>query len=83
MYKEYENCLVSVIVSSRGDAILEYTGIFLSESGHTIQLGNASITRVLQSLQKSMFGSEMMTYKRNIPDIIINKEYIISCNKID
>lgn len=83
MYKEYENCIVNVIVSSHGESMLEYTGILISEYDNTIQLRDATITRVMQSLQKSIFGSEVMTYKRNISVVSINKNYVISCNKVD
>jgi hypothetical protein len=63
--------------------MLEYTGILISEYDNTIQRRDATITRVMQSLQKSMFGSEVMTYKRNISVVSINKNYVISCNKVD
>ena len=83
MYKEYEKCIGNVIVSSHGESMLEYTGILISEYDNTIQLRDATITRVMQSLQKSIFGSEVMTYKRNISVVSINKNYVISCNKVD
>lgn len=81
MYKSLLNQEVEVIVSTRTEMVLEYNGIFVSEDVNTLVLKNVSITSAMLNFQKNMFGTGLGKYKENIDTVIINKNYIISCNK--
>ena len=82
MFKEFKDNMVNVIVSSHGNTILEYDGVLVSEDDKTIVLKNVSINCAMPSFQKSVFSGGMINYKNNINTVAINKNYIISCNKI-
>ena len=73
------NC--QIIVSTRTEMVLEYNGVFVSEDINTLVLKNVSITSAMLNFQKNMFGTGLGQYKENIDTVIINKNYIISCNK--
>lgn len=81
MYKSLLNQEVEVIVSTRTEMVLEYNGVFVSEDINTLVLKNVSITSAMLNFQKNMFGTGLGQYKENIDIVIINKNYIISCNK--
>lgn len=81
MYKSLLNQEVEVIVSTRTEMVLEYNGVFVSEDVNTLVLKNVSITSAMLNFQKNMFGTGLGQYKENIDTVIINKNYIISCNK--
>ncbi len=81
MYKDLIGENVTVIVSSRGDIVYEYHGILDSESDGEIKLSDVSINAVLSSFQKNVFGNNMSIYANNLKTVILNKRYIISCNK--
>ena len=81
MFKELINNEVTVIVSSKTEMLLEYTGILSNEDETTIKLKNVYINIAMLNFQKNFFGSNMGSYKQNIDEVIINKRYIISCNK--
>ncbi len=81
MFKELINENVTVIVSGKGDTILEYNGLLVREEDNTIKLTNASISHMIPNFQRGIFGGDINKYKENIEEVIINKRYIISCNK--
>jgi len=72
---------VTIIVSSRGDNLLEYIGILVSENEDAIELRNVDISYLMLNFQKGIFGGNINKYKENIEKVIISKRYIISCNK--
>lgn len=80
MFKELINCEVNVIVSTKTEMLLEYTGILSNENETSIKLKNANISIAMLNFQKNFFGSNMGAYKQDIDEIIINKSYIISCS---
>lgn len=81
MYKSLIGERVTIVVSSRGDNLLEYIGILSSEESDTIELTNVDISYLLLNFQKGIFGNSMGQYQKNLERVIINKRYIISCNK--
>ena len=81
MFKSLIGEKVEVIVSSRSDNLLEYRGTLLSDSEKEIELSNVDIACLISAFQKGIFGDNIIKYKTNLEKVIINKKYIISCNK--
>ena len=81
MYKEMLNNDVTVMVSPRVENFLEYTGVLVEENEETLTLKNVSINYAILNFQKNIFGENINSYKKDIESVIINKKYIISCNK--
>lgn len=81
MYKNLIGLEVNVIVSSKSENLLEYQGILEKEDETTIVLKNANISYLMLNFQKGFFGNNLGQYKTDIDEVIINKRYIISCNK--
>lgn len=81
MYKDLIGEKVNVVVSSRGDTILEYVGTLSNENEDSIELSNTNISYLMLNFQKGIFGSNISKYKENVDKVIINKRYIISCDK--
>ena len=81
MFKELMGENVNVIISSRGDNVLEYYGTLIDENSESITLSNVDISIMMLNFQKGIFGSNINRYKENIDRVVINKKYIISCNK--
>ena len=81
MFKDFIGEKINVLVASRVDHILEYYGTLTNELEDSIVLTNATISFMMLSFQKGMFGENMNKYRENIDKVIINKKYIISCNK--
>lgn len=81
MFKDMIGSTVTVVVSSRGDTLLEYIGTLSSESEDVIVLSNVDISYLMLSFQKGIFGGDINKYKKNLDKVIINKRYIISCDK--
>ena len=81
MYDSLIGEKVTVVISSRADNLLEYIGILKNETDDSIELCNADISYLMLNFQKGIFGSNMNRYKENVEKVIINKRYIISCNK--
>ncbi len=81
MYKDLIGERVTVVVSSRGDNLLEYIGTLSVENEEAIKLENATISYLMLSFQKGFFGGNINRYKENVETVIINKRYIISCDK--
>ena len=78
MYKDLINKDVEVIVSSRGEMLLEYNGVLVDEDETSIKLKNVNISTAMLSFQKSMFGN-MNTYKNDVSEVIVSKKFIVSC----
>ena len=81
MYKDLIGEKVTIVVSSRGDTILEYVGTLSNENEDAIELTNANISYLMLNFQKGIFGNNINKYKENVDKVIINKRYIISCDK--
>ena len=81
MYKSLIGEKVTVIISSRGDHLLEYIGTLSSENNDSLELANVNIQYLMLNFQKGMFGGNMNVYKTNVDKVVINKRYVISCNK--
>lgn len=81
MFKDLVGEKVTLIISTRADNILEYTGTVLSETESSILLSNVTISFMMLNFQKGIFGNNMNIYKENIDKVVLNKRYIISCNK--
>lgn len=81
MYKDLIGEKVTVVVSSRGDTILEYIGTLSNENPDVIEMTNTNISYLMLNFQKGIFGGNISKYKENVDKVIINKRYIISCDK--
>lgn len=81
MYKSLVGEKVTIVVSSRGDNLLEYIGTLSSESDDVLELHNVDISYLMLNFQKGIFGGNINKYKENLEKVIINKRYIISCDK--
>ncbi|MGI6509277.1 MAG: hypothetical protein ACOX1L_01650 [Erysipelotrichaceae bacterium] len=81
MFKEFKGERVTVIISSRGDNLLEYTGLLLEEYDDSILMSDVDISYLILNIQKGFFGGNMNQYKENLSRVVINKKYIISCGK--
>lgn len=81
MYRDLMGEKVTIVVSSRGDTILEYVGTLSNENEDAIELTNANISYLMLNFQKGIFGNNINKYKENVDKVIINKRYIISCDK--
>ena len=81
MFKSLIGERVTVIISSRGDNLLEYVGTLSSESEEAIELSNVDISYLMLNFQKGIFGGNMSKYRENIDKVVINKRYVISCDK--
>ncbi|MBO4600833.1 MAG: hypothetical protein J5634_01190 [Bacilli bacterium] len=81
MFKDLVGEKVTLIISTRADNILEYTGTVLSETESSVLLSNVTISFMMLNFQKGIFGNNMNIYKENIDKVVLNKRYIISCNK--
>lgn len=82
MYKNLIGERISVIVSTRGEHMLEYVGTLVSEEGDTIELVNVDVTYFMLAvfdIHKQMFGDNINRGRR-LNKVVLNKQYIISCN---
>lgn len=80
MFKELIGEKVTVMISSRGDNVLEYCGTLIDENEESITLSKVDISIMMLNFQKGIFGSNMNKYKEDVDKVVINKKYIISCN---
>ncbi len=81
MYESLIGKKVEVIVSSRGENLLEYRGVLSSENEKEIELSNTDVACLITNFAKGLFGGDnIIKYKTNIEKTIINKKYIISIN---
>ena len=83
MFKEFMGQNITIIISTRTDNLLEYSGILESETDENIVLKDANICYMMLNIQKGIFGNNINQYKRNLEKVIVNKSYIISCNKTE
>ena len=81
MYSDLIGEKVTVVVSSKGDTMLEYIGTLVSETEDTLELKDVDISYLMLNFQKGIFGSNINKYKDNLEKVIINKRYVISCDK--
>ena len=83
MYQSLIGEKVSVVVSSRGDKLLEYIGTLSSETEDTIELANVSISYLMSAISgfNGYFFNKDVKYRDDVKKAIINKKYIISCDK--
>ena len=81
MYRDLIGEKVTIVVSSKGDTMLEYIGTLVSETDDTLELENTDISYLMLNFQKGIFGNNINKYKENVDKVIINKRYIISCDK--
>lgn len=81
MYKDYINDKVVIIISTRSEGVLEYTGILSDEDANVIKLKNVTIAPMMLNYQKNVFGTKINVYQDSIDEVIINKNYVISCSK--
>ncbi len=80
MFKDFKNERVTVVISSRGDNLLEYVGILEEEYDDSILMSNVSISYLMLNYQKGFFGDNFNQYRENLSKVIVNKKYIISCD---
>ena len=59
MYKDLAGEKVTIVVSSRGDNLLEYVGTLSSENGDLLELKNVNISYLMLSFQKGIFVDNM------------------------
>ena len=81
MYKDLIGSTVTIVVSSRGNVLLEYTGTITGEDDKNVYLKNVSISYLMLNYQKGFFGDSFSRYKEGLDQVILNKKYIVSCNK--
>lgn len=81
MYSDLIGEKVTIVVSSKGDTMLEYIGTLESETEDTLELKDVDISYLMLNFQKGIFGSNINKYKDNLEKVIINKRYVISCDK--
>lgn len=72
---------VTLMISSRGDNVLEFDGTLINETDDSVELANVDISIMMLNFQKGIFGSNMNKYRENVNKVFINKRYIISINK--
>lgn len=82
MYDSLIGEKVNVVVSSKCSNMLEYVGTLLLERDEVLELTNVDISYLMLNYQKGVFGGNINRYKDNLDRVVINKQYIISCNKI-
>ena len=81
MYSEFVNSEVVIIVSARTEALWEYSGFLSDIDENSLKLKNVEINQAMLSVQKNMFGSGMCSYKQNVDEVVLNKNYIVACYK--
>ena len=81
MYKDLIGEYVTIIVATKAQMLLEYSGKIVEETENAIIMNDVSVNQVMLSFQKNVFGNGISIYKQFISKLILNKEYVISCNK--
>ncbi len=72
---------VTVDVTEGGGKLLQYVGILVSESDDAIELSNVDIFYLTKVFINSWSREELQKYKSGLNKVIINKRYVISCDK--
>ena len=82
MFESFIGERVIVDVSTGGEKLLEYMGVLSSESEDTIVLTNLDIYYLTKVFNANCWTNEkLQKYRSNMSKVIINKKYIISCEK--
>lgn len=81
MYKDLIGENVTIVVSSRAENLLEYIGTLVKEDENSLTLVDVDISYLMLNFQKGIFGGNINRYKESLDKVILNKRYIISCNK--
>lgn len=81
MFKNLIGEKVTVLTSTRGDYVLEYYGTIISENEESVELSNVDMSLMMLNFQKGIFGGNINKYKEDVDKVVINKKYIISCDK--
>ena len=84
MFELLIDCNVIAMVTGKGEAVYVYRGTLVEENEKTIILKNCRIEMSMTASQRNMnfLGSDAFVFQDNVESVIINKEYIMSCNKI-
>ena len=61
--------------------MLEYVGTLCSKNEDIIELTDVNISYLMLNFQKGIFGNNINKYRENLEKVIINKIYIILCDK--
>lgn len=72
---------VNILISTRGEYVLEYYGTVISENEESVELSNVDMSLMMLNFQKGIFGGNINKYKEDVDKVVINKKYIISCDK--
>ncbi|MBP5445679.1 MAG: hypothetical protein J6Y28_05870 [Acholeplasmatales bacterium] len=75
---------VTVVVSSKAEILLEYTGNLSSESEDAIELTDVYISYLIADFSpfSGVPVNKTFIYKKELEKVIISKKYTISCNKL-
>jgi len=66
MYADFIGEKITIVVASRGENLLEYTGTLILESDETVELTNVEISYLVLNFQKGIFGGDINKYKSNL-----------------
>lgn len=84
MYTKLKGKGVTIIATTRANiSLLRYTGTVTEVSDKEIELQNTTITTLATRGAANLFGTDstpFSTYGENIPTVIINRDYVISCS---
>lgn len=81
MYESLIGEKVTVIVATRGQFVFEYNGTLSSVTEDDLELTNVSISHLLFTFQYGPISRNLSKYKDNLKKVIVNKNYVISCDK--
>ena len=84
MYTKLKGKGVTIIATTRASvSLLRYTGTVTEVSDKEIELQNTTITTLVTRASANLFGTDSTsfnTFGDNIPTVILNRDYIISCS---
>ena len=80
MYKSLIGEKVTLVISSRGEHLLEYIGTLMDDRDEEVELCNVDISYLMLDFQRGIFGGNINKYKENLDKVVVNKRYIISCH---
>ena len=83
MYDLLMDCDVTMVVGPRADSAYLYSGTLVQENEKTVVLKNCTIEMAGTQAQKNMswVGNSAFILQKDLESVIINKEYVVSCNK--
>jgi hypothetical protein len=79
--KEFIGEQVFLVVTTKAGHFLEYYGIVEAEDKESVTLKDVIINFGAHSYQTKIVNASIVQYKQNIDKAVVNKEYIVSCNK--